>query len=105
MREIYAEDAIIFNTDPPAKFSDFKTFENNLQQYFAHIYEVSFLTSNIQITVFDEIAWVSSLYLRAYRQNDQLFRESGRWTEVYEKRDDEWRLVHLHASRDPQGEE
>jgi ketosteroid isomerase-like protein len=101
MRDIFAGDAIIFNTEPPARFSDFKTFENTLQQYFAHIEEVSFITSNIQIEAADPFAWVTSLYLKAYHRNGELVRESGRWTEVYAPVGGDWKLVHFHASRDP----
>ena len=48
LRRLYTHDAVIFNTVPPPRFSDFKTFENTLQRYFAQIREVSILTSNIQ---------------------------------------------------------
>lgn len=102
LRRLYSENAVIFSTEPPPRFADFKTFENTLQQYFSQIAEVSFFTSNIQIEVFENVAWINSQYLRAHRLNGQMVRQSGRWTEVYQKEEDEWKLVHLHSSLDPE---
>jgi len=102
MRLLYAEEVVVFSTEPPAKFSDFRTFENNLQHYFSLISEVSFITSNIQIELTADMALVTSLYLKAFRENDQMKRESGRWTEVYRQvSEGRWQLIHFHASRDP----
>lgn len=99
---MFADDAVIFVNDPPPRFSDFKTFENTIQQHFGRISEVSFFTSNIQIEVFDKVAFVTSQYLRAYRQNGEMVRENGRWTEVYAQEDGDWKIVHLHSSPDPE---
>jgi len=103
LRSLYAEEAIIFNTSPPARFSDFKTFENNLKKHFSQIREVSILTSNIQIEVHGEVACVTSQYLMAYHRNEDLFRQNGRWTEIYrqDKDDRDWKLIHFHSSPDP----
>ena len=101
-RHLYSHEAVIFNIVPPPRFSDFKSFENTLQQYFAQIKEVSVLTSNIQIEVEGDVAWITSQYLMAYHQNGQLFRQNGRWTEVYRQDEEgEWKLMHLHSSPDP----
>jgi ketosteroid isomerase-like protein len=105
LRELYAEDAIIFNTEPPAQFLDFKTFENTLQQRFSQIREMTLFTSNIRIEVDGDMAWISSQFLRSYRQNGRVVRQSGRWTEVYSKREGEWKLVHFHSSLDPRVED
>ena len=103
LRLLYTDDAVIFNTVPPPRFSDFKTFENTLQRYFTQIREVSILTSNIQIEVHGSVAWISSQYMMAYHKNGQLIRQNGRWTEVYcqEKGDTKWKLTHFHSSPDP----
>lgn len=101
MRAVFADEAVVFGTEPPSKFSDFRTFENTLQQYFSQMSDVSFMTSNIQIEVYDPVAWVTSLYLWIYRLNGDEVRETGRWTEIYLERDGKWQLVHFHASRDP----
>ena len=101
LRAIYAEEAIVFNTVPPPRFSDFKTFENTLQHYFGILSELTFFTSNIQIEVKDEVAWITSQYLLAYQVAGKLLRENGRWTEIFQKEEDEWKLTHLHASPDP----
>ena len=103
LRGLYTEEVIVFNTVPPPRFSDFKTFENTLQQYFGQIKEVSILTSNIQIEVQGEVAWVTSQYLMAYHRNGDLLRENGRWTEIYrqEKNEGDWKLIHFHSSPDP----
>ncbi len=101
LRSIYAEQVVIFNTVPPPRFSDFKTFENTLQQYFGKLAELAFFTSNIQIEVKDDVAWITSQYLLAHQSNGKLSRENGRWTEIYQKDDGTWRLTHLHSSPDP----
>ncbi len=101
LRDIYAEHAVVFNTVPPPRFSDFKTFENTLQQYFGKLAELTFFTSNIQIEVKDDVAWITSQYLLAHQTNGQLLRENGRWTEIYQKENGNWQLTHLHSSPDP----
>ena len=101
LRSLYAEHAIVFNTVPPPRFSDFKTFENTLQQYFGKLADLTFFTSNIQIEVKEEVAWITSQYLLAHQSNGQLLRENGRWTEIYQKENGNWRLAHLHSSPDP----
>ncbi len=101
LREIYADDAVIFNTVPPPRFSDFKTFENTAQQYFNRLAELTFFTSNIQIEVKGDVAWITSLYLMAHQHNGQYQRESGRWTEIYQRKNGTWQLTHLHSSPDP----
>jgi ketosteroid isomerase-like protein len=101
LRALYAGDAVVFNVLPPPRFSDFKTFENTLQQYFAQIRELSIVTSNIQIEVHGDVAWITSQFLMVYQQNGQHFRQNGRWTEIYRQADTEWKLTHLHSSPDP----
>jgi len=101
LRDLYSGDAIVFNITPPARFSDFKTFENTLQQYFAKMKELSMLTSNIQIEVHGDVAWITSQYLMAYHLNGQLVRQNGRWTEIYYQDRVDWKLTHLHSSSDP----
>lgn len=101
LRELYAENAIIFNSDPPPRFSDFKTFENTLNQHFSQRQELALFTSNIQIEVHGEVAWISSLYLMAFRLNGELIRQNGRWTEIYQQIGGDWKLTHLHSSPDP----
>jgi ketosteroid isomerase-like protein len=101
LRALYAGDAVVFNVLPPPRFSDFKTFENTLQQYFAQIRELSIVTSNIQIEVHGDVAWITSQFLMDYQQNGQHFRQNGRWTEIYRQADTEWKLTHLHSSPDP----
>lgn len=101
LRDLYSGDAVVFNIIPPARFSDFRTFENTLQQYFAQMKELSILTSNIQIEVHGDVAWITSQYLMAYHQNGQLVRQNGRWTEIYWQDEVDWKLTHLHSSPDP----
>ncbi|MEE8350482.1 MAG: nuclear transport factor 2 family protein [Acidobacteriota bacterium] len=104
LKDIYSDDVVIFNVLPPPRFSDFKTFENTLQQYFTQIRDLSILTSNIQIEVHGEVAWITSQYLMAFQQNGQLVRQNGRWTEIYRQADTDWKLTHLHSSPDPQAQ-
>jgi len=103
LRDLYSGDAVVFNIVPPARFPDFKTFENTLQQYFAQMQDLSILTSNIQIEVNGEVAWITSQYLMAYHRNGRLVRQNGRWTEIYCQNEVDWKLTHLHSSPDPLG--
>lgn len=104
LRDLYAENAIIFNILPPPRFADFKTFENTLQQYFSKIQDLALFTSNIQIEVHGEIAWITSQFLMAFNMNGSLRRQNGRWTEIYQQTNGQWKLTHLHSSSDPPGE-
>ncbi len=101
LRDIYAADAVIFNMVPPPRFSDFKTFENTAQQYLSRFNELTFFTSNIQIEIKGEVAWITSLYMMAYQAEGQLHRHNGRWTEIYSRVNGHWKLSHLHSSPDP----
>ncbi len=49
----------------------------------------------------DRIGWIASRYELAVRRGEGVHRRTGRWTEIYEKRDGAWKLVHLHSSDDP----
>lgn len=102
LRALFYDEAVIFHTEPPARFPDFKTFENNLNQHFTHCDELSLVTSNIQIEVEEETAWVTSFFLKGFRENGEIMRQSGRWTEIYAKRNGDWKIVHFHASHDPE---
>ena len=101
LRNLYSENAVIFNTAPPPRFSDFKTFENTIHRYFTQIQDIALFTSNIQIEIRGEVAWITSQYLLAYQRNDRLVRQNGRWTEIYHQVNDHWELTHLHSSSDP----
>ncbi len=104
LRRIFDEKAVIFGPEPPARFSDYQSFENTLQQYFARREEGYFTTSNICIEVGEPVAWITSLYLCSCRRDGEAYRETGRWTEIYFLTEGNWRLVHFHASKDPSTE-
>lgn len=101
LRRLYSGEVIVFNTVPPPRFSDFKTFENTLQQYFAQIRDLTLFTENIQIEVEGDVGWITSQYLMTYQIKDQFLRQTGRWTEIYQRDDGDWKLAHLHSSSDP----
>ena len=101
LRRLYSEEVVVFNTVPPPRFSDFKTFENTLHQYFAQIEELTLFTENIQIEVEGDVGWITSQFLMAYQIKDQFLRQTGRWTEIYQRDDGDWKLAHLHSSPDP----
>ncbi len=102
LRRLYSEEVVVFNTVPPPRFSDFKTFENTLQQYFSQIQELSLFTENIQIEIETDVGWITSQYLMTYQMKDEYLRQTGRWTEIYHRVDGEWKLAHLHSSTDPE---
>jgi hypothetical protein len=50
----------------------------------------------------DRIGWIASRYEIEARRGEGVHRRRGRWTEIYEKREDEWKLIHLHSSDNPE---
>ena len=104
LRQVYAEDAVIFDKVPPPRFSDFKTFENTAIQYFNEVQDITLLTDNMQIEFQGNVGWITSQYLMAYQTKGELQRETGRWTEIYQRVDDDWKLTHFHSSPDPVNE-
>jgi ketosteroid isomerase-like protein len=101
LRGVYAEQAVVFEKVPPPRFSDFKTFENTLHQYFSRVHDITLLTDNIQIEFSGDVGWITSQYLMAYQAKGRLQRETGRWTEIYQRENGEWKLTHFHSSPDP----
>lgn len=101
LRELYSSEAVIFNTIPPPRFSDFKTFENTVQQYITQLQDLAIFTSNIQIEISEDVAWIMSQYMLVYRDNGQTQRQHGRWTEIYQQENGDWKLRHFHSSPDP----
>jgi ketosteroid isomerase-like protein len=103
---IYDPECYIFDTIPPPVF-------RNLAQFLEHMtpllqsFNAFKLRTYDQVVRVDErrddrIGWIASRYEIEARRGEGVHRRCGRWTEIYEKRDDGWRLVHLHSSDDPE---
>ncbi len=50
----------------------------------------------------ERIARIAARYEVKGEKNGQPYLESGRWTGIYEKRNDRWQIVHFHVSPDPE---
>ena len=103
--EIYDSECLIFDTIPPPKFC-------NLNEFLAHVTPVRQSYSSFSLRTFDHIVrvderrddrigWIASRYELEVRRADAVLRRWGRWTEIYEKRGKDWKLIHLHSSDDP----
>ena len=61
-----------------------------------------------QVLRFDDsgdnrIGWITSRYEVEIRHAEGIYRRCGRWTEIYERQADGWKLTHLHSSDDSAG--
>jgi len=103
--EIYDPDCHIFDTIPPPVFQSLRDFLEHLTPRLQGFSRFRLRTFDRTIRVDerqnDRIAWITSRYEAEARRGAGVHRRCGRWTEIYEKRGEEWKLVHLHSSDDP----
>jgi ketosteroid isomerase-like protein len=103
--EMYDPECLIFDSIPPPIFK-------NLQDFLEHLTPVLQAYDAFKLHTFDRsvrvderrddrIGWVTSRYELEVRRADGVHRRRGRWTEIYEKRVDTWKLIHFHSSDDP----
>lgn len=103
--EIYDPKCLIFDSIPPPVFDDLNDFLSRLTPL-RQSYNGFDLRTFDQVVRVDErrddrIGWITSRYELEARVDEAVHRRCGRWTEIYEKRGDNWMLVHLHSSDDP----
>jgi ketosteroid isomerase-like protein len=103
--EIYDADCLIFDTVPPPSFRSLGEFLEHLTPVLQSYTRFELRTSD-QIARVDErrddrIGWIASRYEIEARRGEGVHRRCGRWTEIYEKREDVWKLIHFHSSDDP----
>ncbi len=103
--KIYDSNCFIFDTIPPPVFG-------NLEDFLSHLTPIVRSYTGFELRTFDHvirvderrddrIGWIASRYEVSVRRGAGVHRRTGRWTEVYEKRDGDWKLIHLHSSDDP----
>jgi ketosteroid isomerase-like protein len=103
--KIYDSDCLIYDTIPPPRF-------NGLGEFIDHLLPVLQAYSGFRLKTFDRvvrvedqhdkgIGWIASRYEIEARRREGVHRRTGRWTEIYEKKGADWRLVHFHSSDDP----
>ncbi len=104
--EIYDPECYIFDTIPPPVFRNLGEFLEHvtpaLQSFNAFILRTFDQFVRVDERRDDRIGWIASRYEIEARRGEGVHRRCGRWTEIYEKRDDEWRLIHLHSSDNPE---
>lgn len=103
---IYDPQCYIFDSIPPPVFKSLAEFLEYMTPAIQAFNAFSLRTFD-QIVRVDErrddrIGWIVSRYEMEARRGEGVHRRCGRWTEIYEKREDAWRLIHLHSSDDPQ---
>lgn len=105
--QIYDPDCCIFDTIAPPVL-------RNLREFLEHVRPVFQSYAGFKLRTFervvrvderrdDRIGWVASRYELEARRGEGVYIQTGRWTEIFEKRDDTWKLVHFHSSEDPGG--
>lgn len=105
LRELYHSSCLIFDAHPPAVSRSWEEFKERTASLFREL-------SEIRIRTFDEVAradermddrigWVACRYEVVGRRDGEPYRARGRWTEIYEKSPEGWKLVHFHSSVDP----
>ena len=103
--EIYDPDCYIFNTIPPPAFQSLRDFLEHLTPRLQAFSRFKLRTFDRLIRVdegqSDRFGWITSRYEVEARRGAGVHRRCGRWTEIYQKRGDNWRLTHLHSSDDP----
>ncbi len=103
--QIYDSECYIFDTIPPPAFPNLKEFLEHLTPVFQSFSGFRLRTFDHVVRVDerrdDRIGWVASRYELEARRSAGVYRHTGRWTEIYDKRDGIWKLVHLHSSQDP----
>jgi ketosteroid isomerase-like protein len=104
--EIYDPGCHIFDTIPPPVFRDLREFLEHvtpaLQSFTAFELRTFDQVVRVDERRDDRIGWIASRYEMEARRGEGVNRRTGRWTEIYEKRDGEWKLIHLHSSDDPE---
>ena len=104
--EIYDPQCYIFDTIPPPVFGDLREFLEHvtpaLQAFNAFKLRTFDQVVRVDERRDDRIGWIASRYEIEARRGEGVHRRTGRWTEIYEKRGGDWKLVHLHSSDDPE---
>lgn len=107
MAELYHPDCLVFDTLPPPVHKGWEEFRAQAEpamRAFSHFSLQTFdRASRAFQRVDDRIGWVTSRYEIEGLIGDQNYEQSGRWTEIYEKRKGGWQLIHFHSSDDPAG--
>ncbi|UCC72494.1 MAG: nuclear transport factor 2 family protein [Gemmatimonadota bacterium] len=103
---IYDPGCYIFDTIPPPVFRSLNDFLQHVTPALQSFNAFTLRTFDHLVRVDerrdDRIGWIASRYEIEARRGEGVHRRCGRWTEIYEKRGNEWKLVHLHSSDDPE---
>ena len=102
---IYDEACIVFDTYPPPVYRGWAAFRDRIAPELDAFESLDLRTFERTGELFGDMGWVACRYQIDGRRADGPYRGTGRWTEVYARRDRRWRLIHLHSSVDPAGEE
>ncbi|KPK65245.1 MAG: hypothetical protein AMS21_05200 [Gemmatimonas sp. SG8_38_2] len=103
--QIYDPGCHIFDTIPPPAFQSLKDFLEHLTPRLQAFTSFSLRTFDHMVRINEQpvssVGWILSRYEVEARRGAGVHRRNGRWTEIYERQGDDWKLVHLHSSDDP----
>lgn len=101
LAELYDPAAIIYDTYAPPAYASWSEFRARIEPELSRFERFELETFDPHGQVEDDLGWIASRYrIRAVREA-RPYATTGRWTEVYRRRNGAWRLVHLHSSIDP----
>lgn len=106
LTQLYHPNCLIFDSMPPPAYAGWDEFRATVEPVMRSFSRFRLETFDRVSRAFqridDRIGWVGSRYEIEAQIDGQPYRASGRWTEIYEKRENEWKLIHLHSSDDPE---
>ncbi len=105
MARLFDPDCLIFDGPSPV-LQGWKKYRKRLEKRLSGFGEFRLRAfdefARVDERLDDRIGWIAARYEIRGKRDGKPYRESGRWTGIYEKRNDAWKVVHLHLSPDPQ---
>lgn len=101
LADLYDDAVLVFDTYPPPAHHGWSAFRGRIAPELARFERFELRTFDHAGRRQGAMAWIASRYRIDAVRDGEPYETAGRWTEVYEKRDGEWRLTHLHTSIDP----
>ncbi len=104
LAEVFHPDCLIFDGPSPV-VEGWGAYRKRLDQHLGELDDFTIRSfdemARVDERLDDRIAWIAARYEIKAKKDGQKIKEKGRWTGIYEKAHDTWRIVHFHISPDP----
>lgn len=104
LSEVFHPDCLIFHGRSPV-LKGWEAYRERLEERLGALesFEIRAFDEVLRVDerLEDRIAWIAARYEIEGVKGGAPHQETGRWTGIYEKADDRWRIVHFHISPDP----